>query len=71
MFENIKRVICKKYQVKLKKGILSGLKYDFLLSVNEDEIDRLKKAFAKRFKYNSKIVICDSWEVAERIWDWF
>lgn len=51
MYENIKRVICKKYKVKLKKGILSGLKYDFLLLVEEDDIESLKKAFAKRFKY--------------------
>ena len=65
MFENIKRVISKKYKIKLKKGILSGLKYDFLIEVNGDEIDKLKKTFAKRFNYQFETVTCDSREVAE------
>lgn len=67
MMETIKAFICKDYEITLKKGILRGYSYDFLLIVENEDIEDLKSDFRKLFNYISGSVQCESREVAERI----
>ena len=54
--DTIKAFLCKDYDMALKKGILRGYSYDFLLIVDNEDIEDIKKDFRKLFNYISDTV---------------